>query len=60
MTRDVISVEKDVSLKRGAELMARNAISGTLLLRRTKRLGAAIMLAGRTFDEQYPKDTEIP
>lgn len=38
MTRDVISVEKDVSLKRVAELMARNAISGIPVVKKDKKV----------------------
>jgi CBS domain-containing membrane protein len=38
MTRDVISVEKDVSLRRVAELMARNAISGIPVVKKDKKV----------------------
>lgn len=42
MTRDVISVEKDVSLRRVAELMARNAISGIPVVRKDKKVVGVI------------------
>jgi CBS domain-containing protein len=42
MTRDVISVEKDVSLKRVAELMARNAISGIPVVKKDKKVVGVI------------------
>ncbi|MBI5663518.1 MAG: CBS domain-containing protein [Nitrospirae bacterium] len=42
MTRDVISVEKDVSLKRVAELMARNVISGIPVVKKDKKVVGVI------------------
>ena len=42
MTRDVISVEKEVSLKRVAELMARNAISGMPVVKKDKKVVGVI------------------
>ncbi|MBI4682798.1 MAG: CBS domain-containing protein [Nitrospirae bacterium] len=42
MTRDVISVEKDVSLKRVAELMARHAISGIPVVKKDKKVVGVI------------------
>lgn len=42
MTRDVISVEKDVSLKRVSELMARNMISGIPVVKKDKKVVGVI------------------
>jgi CBS domain-containing membrane protein len=42
MTREVISVEKDVSLKRVAELMARNVISGVPVVKKDKKVVGVI------------------
>jgi len=42
MTRKVISVEKDDTLKRVSELMARNAISGVPVVKKDKRVAGVI------------------
>jgi CBS domain-containing membrane protein len=42
MTRDVVSVEKDISLRRVAELMARNAISGVPVVKKDKKVVGVI------------------
>ncbi len=42
MTRDVIAVDKDISLKRVADLMARHKISGVPVIRKDRKVAGVI------------------